>query len=112
MSPSDQPVQTEQAPVGRSGIAGWLMFDWASQPVHTLIIPKKHIANLAEVEEEDRELLGHLFLTVRKVAELKGVAEAGFRVISNIRNHGGQEVFHLHIHVIGGRPLGRMLLGS
>lgn len=83
-----------------------------SAPVHTLVIPRKHVANLAEIEDEDVELLGRLMLAVRDVARKKGVAEAGFRTIANTRSHGGQEVFHLHIHVIGGRPLGRMLLGS
>ena len=81
-------------------------------PVHTLVIPRKHVANLAEVQDEDRELLGHLMLAVRDVARKKGVDEAGFRTIAKSRNHGGQEVYHLHIHVIGGRPLGRQLLGS
>lgn len=81
-------------------------------PVHTLVIPKKHVANIAEVGDEDRELMGRLLLAARDVANRKGVTEAGFRLIANTRNHGGQEVFHLHLHVIGGRPLGRMLLGS
>lgn len=81
-------------------------------PVHTLVIPKQHVANIAEVKDEDRELLGRLILAARDVAKAKGVDEAGFRLIANTRSHGGQEVFHLHLHVIGGRPLGRMLLGS
>ncbi len=81
-------------------------------PVHTLVIPKKHVANVAEVDETDRELMGRLILAARDVARLKGVDEAGFRLIANTRSHGGQEVFHLHVHVIGGRPLGRMLLSS
>lgn len=79
-------------------------------PVHTLVIPKKHIANVAEIQDEDGDLIGRVMLAARDVAEKKGVAEAGFRLIVNTRDHGGQEVYHLHVHVIGGRPLGRMLL--
>lgn len=80
-------------------------------PVHTLVIPKKHIANIGDAADEDGALLGHLMLAARDVARLKGVDESGFRLIANTRSDGGQEVYHLHIHVIGGRPLGRMLLG-
>ncbi len=80
-------------------------------PVHTLVIPKKHIANMGDADDEDRELLGRLMLAARDVARKKGVDESGFRLIANTRSDGGQEVYHLHVHVIGGRPLGRMLLG-
>lgn len=80
-------------------------------PVHTLVIPKKHIPNIGGAADEDRELLGRLMLAARDVARLKGVDESGFRLIANTRSDGGQEVYHLHVHVIGGRPLGRMLLG-
>ena len=80
-------------------------------PVHTLVIPKKHIANVGDAGDEDGALMGRLVLAARDVARLKGVDESGFRLIANTRSDGGQEVYHLHVHVIGGRPLGRMLLG-
>ena len=79
-------------------------------PVHTLVVPRKHVANLAELQDEDVLLYGRLLLAVRDVARLKGVAESGFRLIANTGPDGGQEVFHLHLHVIGGRPLGRLLV--
>lgn len=81
-------------------------------PVHTLVIPKKHIPNMGEVGDADRDLIGRVMLAARDVAVKKGVAEAGYRLITNTRDHGGQEVYHLHVHVIGGRPLGRMLLAK
>ncbi len=80
-------------------------------PVHVLVIPKKHIATLADAADAEAALLGKMSLMVRDVAVAKGVAEAGYRVITNVRKMGGQEVFHLHAHVLGGRPLGRMLGG-
>lgn len=74
-------------------------------PVHVLTIPKKHISSLLEIQEEDKELIGHLHLALQKVAKEMGVAESGFRVITNIGEHGQQTVSHLHYHVIGGRQL-------
>lgn len=75
-------------------------------PVHILVIPKKHIETLNHVEEEDKELLGHILVVTKKIAEEQGIAESGYRVINNCGNHGGQVVFHLHFHLIGGEPLG------
>ncbi len=74
-------------------------------PTHILIIPKKHIASLAEVSEEDAALLGRMQLLARKLAEEEGVAVSGFRVISNSGPDSGQEVAHLHYHLMGGRDL-------
>lgn len=74
-------------------------------PVHVLIIPKKAIASLEEVEPEDQMLIGHLFLVLQKVARQLGVAEHGYRVAINCRDGGGQEVPHLHLHLLGGRKL-------
>ena len=79
-------------------------------PVHTLVIPKKHVANVAELGDDDGPLIGEVILAARDVARAKGVDESGFRLIMNTRENGGQEVYHLHCHVIGGRPLGRKLL--
>lgn len=78
-------------------------------PVHVLVIPRAHIATHADATDADAALLGRLSLLVRDVAVKKGIADAGYRVITNVRKMGGQEVFHLHMHVLGGRPLGRML---
>lgn len=86
-----------------------LAFDDVSpmMPVHTLIVPKAHYANIADNIPED--LMGHLFATVRKVAELKGIDKSGFRVVVNTGDHACQTVHHIHIHVLGG---GQMNDGS
>ncbi|RME17734.1 MAG: histidine triad nucleotide-binding protein [Bdellovibrio sp.] len=74
-------------------------------PTHVLIIPKKEIPSMAEVAPEDKEILGHLLLKAAEVAEQLGLKEKGYRLVINTRQHGGQEVPHLHIHILGGRPL-------
>lgn len=73
-------------------------------PVHVLIIPKQYIPQLSLAGEEDQALLGHLLLTVKKVAEQLGIAE-GYRVVINNGEKGGQTVFHMHVHLIGDRPM-------
>lgn len=78
-------------------------------PVHCLVVSKAHRSSIAELGDDDLQLAGRLLLAVRKVAESKGIAGDGYRVLSNVRDHGGQEVGHLHIHVVGGKRLGRML---
>ena len=74
-------------------------------PVHVLVIPRKPIASLAQLEEEDLELAGRILLAVRKVAEQEGLAERGYRVVVNTGQEGGQTVAHLHFHILGGRQL-------
>ncbi len=74
-------------------------------PTHVLIIPKKHISGLREAAREDAEILGHLLLAVRKVAAATGIEESGFRTVVNSGPNAGQTVFHLHVHVLGGRPM-------
>ncbi|WP_008317515.1 histidine triad nucleotide-binding protein [Leptolyngbya sp. PCC 6406] len=74
-------------------------------PTHVLVIPKKPIPKLAEAESADKELLGHLLLTLKTVAEQLGLAENGYRVVINTGTDGGQTVFHLHLHLLGGRSL-------
>ena len=71
-------------------------------PIHTLIVPKQHFETIEEVN--DSELLGKLMLAVKEVAKIKN-AKNGFRTVINTREDGGQEVFHLHIHVLGGRKM-------
>ncbi len=73
-------------------------------PSHILIIPKKPISSIAAATAEDKELLGELLLAAAEVARREGLEEGGYRVVTNIGTHGGQTVFHLHLHVIGGRP--------
>lgn len=74
-------------------------------PMHTLVIPRKHVASIAELQDSDVELLGRLMLAGNKIAKQKGIADAGYRIVVNTGAHGGQSVFHLHLHVLGGRHL-------
>ena len=74
-------------------------------PTHTLVIPRIHVASIAELQDSDVGLLGRLMLAGNKVAKLKGIADAGYRIVINTGAHGGQSVFHLHLHVLGGRHL-------
>lgn len=74
-------------------------------PTHILVIPKKEIESLAQAEDEDSALLGHLLITARKVAEQQGLTN-GYRTVLNCGADGGQSVDHLHVHVLGGRALG------
>lgn len=72
-------------------------------PTHVLVIPRRHVVNLFDAEEGDEALLGHLNLAARRVAEQEGLEEDGFRLVVNNREGVGQSVFHLHLHVLGGR---------
>ena len=74
-------------------------------PVHVLVIPKRHVANIDALTDADAALAGHLLLTVRRVARQLGIADSGFRVASNCNPHGGQTVYHLHFHLMGGRQM-------
>ena len=74
-------------------------------PIHFLVIPKKHIKSLDELSESDSSLIGKIFLTIKKIAREKGIAENGYRVVHNIGEDGGQSVAHMHFHVLGGRSL-------
>jgi len=78
-------------------------------PTHILIIPNKNIPTVNDVHEADEKLLGRLFTIAAKLAKEEGIAEDGYRLIVNCNNHGGQEVYHLHLHLLGGRKLGPML---
>jgi histidine triad (HIT) family protein len=74
-------------------------------PTHILVIPKKHIANILEIESNDVKLLGNLLEAVRELASKFGIKDRGFRVVTNTGDEGGQTVHHLHFHLLGGRPL-------
>lgn len=73
-------------------------------PTHILIIPRDHFASLDKAQNQHRETLGHLLLTAAEIAREKGFAEDGYRVVINTNADGGQTVFHLHVHLLGGRP--------
>jgi histidine triad (HIT) family protein len=74
-------------------------------PVHVLICPRKHIPTLNDVSADDAVLLAHMFQTARKLAEQFGIDQKGYRTVFNVNADGGQMVFHLHLHVMGGRKL-------
>lgn len=74
-------------------------------PVHTLIIPKLHVAALQDCGTQDSDLLAHLLFICTNIAKQKGVAESGYRIVTNTGRAAGQTVFHLHLHVLGGRHL-------
>lgn len=78
-------------------------------PTHVLIIPNKLIPTVNDVTPEDELMLGRLFTVARKIAEQEGIAENGYRLLVNCNRDGGQEVYHLHMHILGGRRLGPML---
>ena len=79
-------------------------------PVHLLVIPRQHITSLNEASLAETSLLGRLLLGARKAAQLSGISESGYRTVLNTGAGGGQTVFHLHIHVLGGAPIDRSLL--
>ncbi|EGA66452.1 purine nucleoside phosphoramidase [Vibrio brasiliensis] len=79
-------------------------------PSHILIIPNKLIATVNDIGDEDELVMGRMFTVARKLAKEEGIAEDGYRLIVNCNSHGGQEVYHIHMHLVGGRPLGPMLM--
>jgi histidine triad (HIT) family protein len=79
-------------------------------PTHILIVPNKVIPTVNDASPEDEAVLGHLFVVAAKLAAEEGIAEDGYRLIVNCNKHGGQEVFHLHVHLMGGRPMGPMVV--
>lgn len=74
-------------------------------PKHVLIVPNKHLASTEELSRNDSNIAAELLLAVKEVAQLEGISETGYRIISNCGSHGHQEVSHLHIHVLGGAPM-------
>ena len=74
-------------------------------PTHCLIVPRKHIARITEAGAEDEALLGRMFLRANAIAEAEGIVEPGFRYVINCNEHGGQTVYHIHLHILGGREL-------
>ena len=79
-------------------------------PVHILIVPNKAIATANDIADEDEALIGHMYTVARDLARREGIADDGYRLIVNCNANGGQEVYHLHLHLLGGRPLGPMVV--
>lgn len=74
-------------------------------PIHVLVIPKRHIATINDLTSVDAELVGHLYLTAKQIAADLGVAESGYRTVMNCNRDSGQDVFHIHLHVLAGRRM-------
>jgi histidine triad (HIT) family protein len=79
-------------------------------PVHILVVPNEEIPTANDLHDGHESLAGHLLLVARELAAREGIAKSGYRLIINCNEHGGQEIPHLHVHLIGGRPLGPMIL--
>lgn len=77
-------------------------------PTHVLIVPNREIATVNDFEDADAHLAGHMLLVARRIAREEGIAESGYRLIINCNRDGGQEVMHVHLHLIGGRRMGPM----
>lgn len=75
-------------------------------PVHFLVIPKKPISTVNDIEPKDKALVGHLYWVAAQIAKDKGFAEEGYRAVMNCNENGGQTVYHIHLHVLAGKPLG------
>ncbi len=74
-------------------------------PTHVLVIPNRHIASVNDLAADDEQLMGHLITVAQQIAEQEGVAESGYRLIINTGPDGGQEVFHIHLHLLGGQRM-------
>ena len=74
-------------------------------PTHVLVIPRKHIATINDIEPEDREVVGDLYQSAKAIAKTEGIDESGYRAVMNCNAGAGQTVFHIHLHVLGGRAL-------
>lgn len=74
-------------------------------PTHILVIPKRHIATINDVNAEEAPLLGSMLLCAQNLAKKEGISEEGYRLVYNVNSGGGQEVYHIHLHVLGGRQM-------
>ncbi|MCI5636155.1 MAG: histidine triad nucleotide-binding protein [Sarcina ventriculi] len=74
-------------------------------PVHVLVVPKEHIANVNEINENNADIIAHIFTVINKLVKELGIAETGYRIINNCGKDGGQTVHHLHFHILGGKTL-------
>lgn len=78
-------------------------------PVHILLIPRRHIATFNDLEAQDRELMGHMAMVLKELAAVQGLSDNGYRILLNCGSEGGQVVYHIHYHLLGGRSLGKIL---
>jgi len=78
----------------------------AQAPTHVLIIPRKHIATINDLEAGDKEIVGSMYMAAREIAQQEGIDEAGYRAVMNCNEGAGQTVFHIHLHLLGGRSFG------
>ena len=74
-------------------------------PTHILLVPNRHIDSVGALDARDEQLIGHIFTVARRLAEEEGISNGGYRLITNTGSHGGQSVFHLHVHLIGGQRM-------
>ncbi len=74
-------------------------------PTHLLVIPKRHIATIDDADTKDEQLLGRMLLTAKKLAKSEGLSEAGYRLVFNVNAGGGQVIYHIHLHILGGRQM-------
>ncbi len=79
-------------------------------PTHILIVPRKEVATVDDLADDDGALVGKMILVARDLARSEGIADSGYRLIINCKDEGGQEVPHLHLHLMGGRPMGPMVV--
>jgi histidine triad (HIT) family protein len=77
-------------------------------PVHLLIIPRKHIERISDLSSNEEQLVGHLVAIASKLAQQQGISKSGYRLVLNCGAHGGQVVSHIHIHLLGGRQMGKL----
>ena len=81
-------------------------------PVHILIIPRKHIPTLNDIDEDNAHLVGRMYVVAKELAAANKISDGGYRTIMNCNRDAGQEVFHIHLHLLGGKPLGHMISKS
>ncbi len=74
-------------------------------PTHLLIIPKQHIATINDIDSKDEQLLGRMLLSAKQMAKVHGIDKKGYRLIFNVNPEGGQEIYHIHLHLLGGRQM-------
>ena len=79
-------------------------------PIHVLVIPKKHFKDVLDVKEEDKEIIADLFQSINKIAKTLGIEKYGFRIVNNCGEDAGQEVMHLHFHLLAGKKLGTKII--
>lgn len=74
-------------------------------PIHILVIPKNHISSANDINNENKEIIGHIFSVISNIAKSEGIADKGYRIVNNCGEDGGQTVSHIHFHILGGRQL-------